>query len=117
MVDQDAEHHRIEFGDQIRLCGQRLEEFAEHSLSPFPFGDLIFKLIMALLQTGISDKKNTLIERLDHIIRTDAEIEEALDLIDQEILIDELNVEKEICDSCRSIWKTLQKRRINRGDL
>ena len=53
MIDQDAEHHRIEFGDQIRLCGQRLEEFAEHSLSAFPFGNLIFKLIMALLQTGI----------------------------------------------------------------
>ena len=53
MVNQDAEHHGIELGDQIRLCGQRLEEFAEHSLSAFPFGDLIFKLIMALLQRGV----------------------------------------------------------------
>lgn len=62
-------------------------------------------------------KKSVLIERLDNIIRTDAEIEEALDLIDREILIEELHVDKEICETCRSIWKKLQKRRINRGDL
>ena len=122
--------HRIKFNDGvdpdlILLGYYNSVSFAFTEICGRSYGGGVLEILpreagnvlIARIEQLNPKKKKKLIERLDHIIRTDAEIEEALDLIDQEILIDELNVEKEICDSCRSIWKTLQKRRINRGDL
>ena len=59
--------------------------------------------------------KTTLLQRIDSIVRNDENIEEALDLVDQELLINILGIEPEICTKCRIIWKKMQRRRLGRG--
>lgn len=59
--------------------------------------------------------KNKLLERIDIIVRNDEDIEKALDLVDQKLLVEVLGIDKNICISCRQIWKRMQKRRLGRG--
>lgn len=63
------------------------------------------------------DKKlrQSLLEYIDTIVRSNADIEIALDVVDKKLLIDTLGIEPELCKQCRSIWKKLQKRRLGRG--
>ena len=59
--------------------------------------------------------KNELLEKIDSIVRNDEDIEKALDLVDQKLLVEVLGVDKNICISCRQIWKKMQRRRLSRG--
>ena len=59
--------------------------------------------------------KSELLEQIDTIVRNDADIEKALDLVDQRLLVELLGIDKNICISCRQIWKKKQKRRLGRG--
>ena len=61
------------------------------------------------------EKIHRLLLEVDKIVRENHSIEEALDLIDKEILIEELHMNKESCNTARQIWKKLQTRRLNRG--
>jgi len=56
-----------------------------------------------------------LLERIDSIVRNDEDIEKALDLVDQKLLVEVLGIDKNICTSCRQIWKKMQMRRLGRG--
>lgn len=59
--------------------------------------------------------KNELLQKIDYIIRNNENIEIALDLVDNEILIKYLGIDSKICEMCRAIWKKLQKRRLGRS--
>ena len=59
--------------------------------------------------------KKELLERIDTIVRNDEDIEVALDLVDQRLLVEVLGIDKNVCISCRQIWKKMQKRRLGRG--
>lgn len=59
--------------------------------------------------------RSELLQEIDHIVRSDDNIEKALDLVDREVLIKLLGIEQEICSQCRIIWKKMQKRRLGRG--
>lgn len=59
--------------------------------------------------------RNGILEKVDAIIRSDDDIEKALDLVDQEILVNLLKIEFDICKRFRLIWKKMQKRRLARG--
>lgn len=59
--------------------------------------------------------KEDLLNQIDRIVRMDEDIEKALDLVDNEILVNILGIEKEICKRFRNIWKKLQRRRLGRG--
>ena len=59
--------------------------------------------------------RTTLLERIDHIVRNDEDIEKALDFVDQEVLVSLLGINPTICKQARSIWKKMQKRRLGRG--
>ena len=59
--------------------------------------------------------RTTLLERIDHIVRNDEDIEKALDFVDQEVLVSLLGINHTICKQARSIWKKMQKRRLGRG--
>lgn len=59
--------------------------------------------------------KNELLAQIDSIVRNDEDVEKALDLVDQKLLVEVLGVDKNICTSCRQIWKKMQKRRLGRG--
>lgn len=61
------------------------------------------------------EQRKKILEEIDAIVRSDENIEKALDLVDQEILVDLLKVEPSICKQFRMIWKKMQKRRLGRG--
>ena len=54
-------------------------------------------------------------KQIDSIVRNDDNIEKALDLVDHRLLVEVLGIDKEVCISCRQIWKKMQKRRLGRG--
>ena len=59
--------------------------------------------------------RTTLLERIDHIVRNDEDIEKALDFVDQEVLVSLLGINPTLCKQARSIWKKMHKRRLGRG--
>lgn len=59
--------------------------------------------------------RTELLRRIDEIVRNDVDIEKALDLIDEEILVNHLGLDIELCKQFRSIWKKLQHRRLARS--
>lgn len=59
--------------------------------------------------------RSELLQKIDHIVRNDDNIEKALDLVDHEVLIKLLGIDQDICSQCRIIWKKMQKRRLGRG--
>lgn len=59
--------------------------------------------------------RTDLLEKIDHIIRKDEDIEKALDLVDQQVLVNLLGIDSYICEQSRSIWKKMQRRRLGRG--
>lgn len=56
-----------------------------------------------------------LLKEIDSIIRNKGDIENALDIVDNRILINYLAFEENLCKVARRIWKKLQRRRLNRG--
>ena len=59
--------------------------------------------------------RSELLQEIDHVVRSDDNIEKALDLVDHEVLIKLLGIDQDICSQCRVIWKKMQKRRLGRG--
>lgn len=60
------------------------------------------------------EKVRNILGKVDQIVRKNYEIEEALDIVDKEILIDELQIRSAVCVDARRIWKKLQSRRLKR---
>jgi adenine-specific DNA-methyltransferase len=59
--------------------------------------------------------RDELLGQIDGIIREGDDVELALDLVDEKLLVDALGIEAEICRQCRNIWKKLQGRRLGRN--
>ena len=59
--------------------------------------------------------RNQLLAHIDTIVRNDKDIELALDVVDEELLVKTLGIDSEICRKCRVIWKKMQRRRLGRG--
>ena len=55
------------------------------------------------------------LKKVDEIVRVDDDIEKALDLVDNEILVSEIGIKESLCKRARAIWKKLQARRLGRG--
>ena len=55
------------------------------------------------------------LRKVDQIVREDEPIENALDIVDREILINSIGIEEALCKDARAIWKKLQRRRLKRG--
>lgn len=55
------------------------------------------------------------LRKVDQIVRDDEPIENALDIVDKEILINGIGIEEAWCIDVRTIWKKLQGRRLKRG--
>lgn len=58
---------------------------------------------------------NNILDEVDSIVREKKDIELALDLVDNELLIKYLNVDPVTCEISRNIWKKLQQRRMKRS--
>ena len=59
--------------------------------------------------------RNELLSQVDEIIRKNEDIEFALDLVDNKLLVKILGIDAELCNQCRRIWKKLQNRRLKRS--
>lgn len=61
-----------------------------------------------------STQRDYLLLEIDSIIRNGDDIEKALDLVDQKVLVDILGIDPEWCCQCRKIWIKLRDRRMGR---
>lgn len=61
------------------------------------------------------EKVRDVLRQVDEIVRKNENIEDALNLVDSEILVKNIGIEKSVCENFRNIWKKLQKRRLSRG--
>lgn len=59
--------------------------------------------------------RKKLLDYVDDVVRNNKNIEQALSLVDQELLINILGIDAALCSECRMIWKKLQKRRLGRS--
>lgn len=71
-------------------------------------------IMIPIINNIPKELKRELLEQVDQIIRNDDDIEKALDIIDEKLLINIMNVEPTICKKCRLIWKKMQNRRLKR---
>lgn len=74
------------------------------------------KIRLPIIQNIAPEIKYRLLDSIDTIIRMNKNIELALDLVDNEILIQMLGIDPETCRTFRHIWKKLRQRRLTRGD-
>lgn len=72
-------------------------------------------IMLPILKEFPENKKRELLQKIDIVVRTDGNIEDVLDLVDEAVLIEHLGLDVELCVSCRNIWKKLQQRRLGRG--
>lgn len=120
--------HRIKFNkginaEDILLSYYNSISFAFTEICGRSYGGGVLEIlpgevgnIMLPIIENIDDSlKSELLQKIDNIVRNDEDIEKALDLVDQKLLVQVVGIDKEICFSCRRIWKKMQKRRLGRG--
>ena len=78
---------------------------------PSEMGNILLPKVDAINK----ERRENLLMKIDEIVRNDGDIESALDMVDEELLVKTLGIEPEICRSCRNIWKKMQQRRLERG--
>lgn len=120
--------HRIKFNDgvvakNVLLSYYNSISFAFTEICGRSYGGGVLEIlpgevgnIMLPIIENIDEQfRDDLLERVDKIIRSDDDIEKALETVDNELLVNVLGIDKEICDSCRLIWRKMRNRRLKRG--
>lgn len=113
----DPETHLLSYYNSIsfaftEICGRSYGGGVLEIL-PGEVGNIILPKLVK-----IDDEiKLHLLEMIDRIVRKNENIETALDIVDEEILVKQLSIEPSVCSQFRAIWKKLQKRRLGRGQL
>lgn len=74
------------------------------------------KIMLPIIKDIPVELKKKLLDYIDDVVRNDKNIEDALDYVDQKLLVETLNISSKWCSSCRDIWKKLQTRRLTRGE-
>lgn len=78
---------------------------------PGEMGNIMLPKIVSLNPVLEQD----LLNFIDNTIRNKRNIELVLDKIDQELLVNILGIDADLCMQCRNIWKILQNRRLKRA--
>jgi adenine-specific DNA-methyltransferase len=120
--------HRIKFKDGIDRHKALLSyynsiTFAFTEINGRSYGGGVLEVLpgevsaILLPKVDMLDEKETskLIEIIDENVRSQGNIEEVLDIIDREVLVKHLKIDKEICVQFRDIWKKLMTRRKGRA--
>ena len=120
--------HRMKFNanvepENILLAYYNSISFAFTEICGRSYGDGVLEILpgemgnilLPKIEHIDSSLRNSILEEVDRIVRNDEDIEKALDLVDQEILINLLKITPDICKRFRLIWKKMQKRRLGRG--
>ena len=72
-------------------------------------------VILPVLDDIPMEQVQKILKQVDRMVRNQDAIEHVLDLVDQELLVDGLGMEEEVCMTARRIWKKMQRRRLKRG--
>lgn len=72
-------------------------------------------VVLPVLDAIPLEQIRNILRQVDAIVRQKEEIEQALDLVDMEILVKGLGLDAGICVMARKIWKKMQQRRLRRG--
>lgn len=120
--------HRIKFNDgvepeRILLSYYNSISFAFTELCGRSYGGGVLEILPGEVGNILIPKLDSIpieivrqtLKQVDSIIRNDEKIEDALDVVDQEILIKRIGIEETLCENARNIWKKLQRRRLSRG--
>lgn len=120
--------HRIKFKENIDpetilLSYYNSISFAFTEISGRSYGGGVLEILPGEMGNILLPKienldiknKHELLAFIDNVVRKKDNIELALDLVDQEILVKSLGLDADICIMFRAIWKKLQKRRLTRG--
>ena len=113
--DVDAKNVLLSYYNSIsfaftEICGR---SYGGGVLEILP-GEMGNILIPKIESIDISLRDNLLCQ-IDMIVRNNENIELALDLVDNKLLVDVLGIAREICLQCRTIWKKMQSRRLRRS--
>lgn len=73
-------------------------------------------IMLPVINNFPDDKKRWLLSKIDTVVRQDGNIEEVLQLVDEEVIIKHMGFDRDLCKTCRGIWRKLQKRRLGRGE-
>lgn len=72
-------------------------------------------ILVPILDCVPLNKIREILIEIDKIVRNGENIENALNLVDNEILVQYLHVDETVCRAARGIWKKMQHRRLKRG--
>lgn len=72
-------------------------------------------ILLPKIENINSETRNKLLNFIDAVVRNDDDIELAMDVVDEELLVKVLGIEPAVCRKCRAIWKKMQARRLGRG--
>lgn len=72
-------------------------------------------ILLPKVETVDPKLREKLLAHIDSVVRNGEDIEVALDIVDEELLVKTLGIDSEICRKCRVIWKKMQRRRLGRG--
>lgn len=120
--------HRVKFNDNVEpekviLSYYNSISFAFSELCGRSYGGGVLEILpgeagniyIPKLASIPIEKVRDILRQVDEIVRKNDNIETALNLVDSEILVKDIGIEKSVCENFRNIWKKLQKRRLNRG--
>ena len=120
--------HRMKFNDDVEpenvlLAYYNSISFAFTEICGRSYGGGVLEILpsemgnimLPKIEKIDADLRAGLLKHVDAIIRSDVDIELALDVVDQEVLVNVLGIDAEFCKQCRAIWKKMQKRRLGRG--
>lgn len=120
--------HRIKFNDGIEperivLPYYNSISFAFTELCGRSYGGGVLEIlpgeagniVIPKLDSVPIEKVREVLGKVDSIVRAADDIEQALDIVDNEILIQVLGIESQKCKDARKIWKKMQRRRLKRG--
>ena len=71
-------------------------------------------IMLPIIKNLDNKTKIKLLCEVDRVVRNGEDIEKALDVVDEEVLVNILDISPNICKKFRTIWKKMQKRRLKR---
>lgn len=120
--------HRIKFNDGVEpenvlLAYYNSISFAFTEICGRSYGGGVLEILpgemgnilLPKIEYIDTNSRDGILREVDTIIRSEDDIEKALDIVDQEILVNLLKIDPDICKRFRLIWKKMQKRRLGRG--
>lgn len=120
--------HRIKFNegvnrDKVLLSYYNSVSFAFTEINGRSYGGGVLEILPGeasnIMLPDLSEfsleETQRLLALVDNTIRNNDNIENILDIIDKQVLIDYLGIDKEVCNEFRDIWKRLMKRRHSRA--